>query len=440
MINAILLSLFLNAVLANTGTVCVWLENKQAWDCGANSPGNANDPFNIGSGNGDGHPQPHKGGEGGGNHYSCGSNSGPRTAGDNKPKPSGPCAYGCPKDHSTPPLSPEERAKALREMKERAKKYEEYLNSLSAFERFKEIHKRDLDFILKLEGEMLSYPPFNGKYVSCYEYWKNGPFDYGKSYLEYRNFRLDIANSKRIAAAYFVNSIKEREGESAEYLHRDKMYKLADYYLNDAFRTHDQKKYEESIVALKLAEVLLDFTTALTPGVSWARDLYEAVMGVDLISGDKLEVWQRTFAFMGVLSAGVISNIPTVYKVLDKLACSPEMIKGVRILTSDGLYPDQLRHLWSKGPHNDAAKNIIQHWQKHKHEFPELDNEYEYLRMTWDFVTKPPADTLSKISKKNGNTVLYDPVSNIFAVVEKNTNVPATMFKPAKKMEYYNAQ
>jgi len=103
-------------------------------------------------------------------------------------------------------------------------------------------------------------------------------------------FRLKNANEKRIHAATFVNSIYAREGESKEYRYRDRMYKYADYYLIDAYRQHDQKNYDESTIALKMAEVFLDFATALTPGVSWARDLYEAVMGVDLISGSQLEI------------------------------------------------------------------------------------------------------------------------------------------------------
>jgi filamentous hemagglutinin len=60
-------------------------------------------------------------------------------------------------------------------------------------------------------------------------------------------------------------------------------------------------------------------------------------------------------------------------------------------------------------------------------------------------MTNPPAGTLT-IIRKNGDTIYYNPSSNIFAV--KNAEgVPKTMFKPdpvdhgyPTNLDYFNAQ
>lgn len=62
-----------------------------------------------------------------------------------------------------------------------------------------------------------------------------------------------------------------------------------------------------------------------------------------------------------------------------------------------------------------------------------------------DFVNNPPSGTLTKI-RNNGDTVLYNPATNVFAVKTKD-GIPRTVFKPNPSghnfntnLEYFNAQ
>ena len=89
--------------------------------------------------------------------------------------------------------------------------------------------------------------------------------------------------------------------------------------------------------------------------------------------------------------------------------------------------------LWSKG-----VKNAFQHWIKHGKEFPNLQNAKQYVEAAQEFVTNPPPGTLSKL-RPNGDTVLYSPSTNTFAVKTAD-GVPRTMFKPNNGMTYFNAQ
>ncbi len=89
--------------------------------------------------------------------------------------------------------------------------------------------------------------------------------------------------------------------------------------------------------------------------------------------------------------------------------------------------------LWSRG-----VKNAFQHWIKHGREFPNLQNAKQYVEAAQEFVTNPPPGTLSKL-RASGDTILYNPVTNTFAVKTAD-GVPRTMFKPNNGLTYFNAQ
>ena len=94
--------------------------------------------------------------------------------------------------------------------------------------------------------------------------------------------------------------------------------------------------------------------------------------------------------------------------------------------------------LWSKGKAASGVRNAFEHWMRHGKEFSNLQNAKQYVEAARDFVTNPPTGTLSKL-RANGDTVLYNPSTNTFAVKTVD-GVPRTMFKPTNGMTYFNAQ
>ncbi|MGE4802900.1 hemagglutinin repeat-containing protein, partial [Yersinia hibernica] len=101
--------------------------------------------------------------------------------------------------------------------------------------------------------------------------------------------------------------------------------------------------------------------------------------------------------------------------------------------------------IWSETKKNDPVSNAYGHWDKHKQEFPELQNSKQYVEAAHDFVNNPPPGTLVKV-RPNGETVYYNPATNTFAV-KRTDNVPRTMFKPnpadhgyETNLDYFNAQ
>jgi filamentous hemagglutinin len=68
-----------------------------------------------------------------------------------------------------------------------------------------------------------------------------------------------------------------------------------------------------------------------------------------------------------------------------------------------------------------------------------LQNAKQYAEAAKDFVTNPPLGTLSEL-RPNGDTVLYNPATNTFAVKTAG-GVPRTMFKPSGDgMAYFSKQ
>ncbi|WP_341873621.1 VENN motif pre-toxin domain-containing protein [Enterobacter cancerogenus] len=101
--------------------------------------------------------------------------------------------------------------------------------------------------------------------------------------------------------------------------------------------------------------------------------------------------------------------------------------------------------IWTETKKTEPVGNAYGHWTKHGKEFPEYQNAKQYVDASHNFVTNPPAGTLTT-TRKNGDTIYYNPSSNTFAV--KNAEgVPKTMFRPdpvdhgyPTNLDYFNAQ
>ncbi|MBS9422656.1 DUF637 domain-containing protein [Photorhabdus caribbeanensis] len=101
--------------------------------------------------------------------------------------------------------------------------------------------------------------------------------------------------------------------------------------------------------------------------------------------------------------------------------------------------------IWTETKKKEPVANAYGHWDKHKSEFPEYQNSKQYVEATHNFIKNPPKGTLIK-TRANGDTLYYNPKTNIFAV--KNVDgVPKTMFKPnpvghgyETNLDYFNAQ
>ncbi len=100
--------------------------------------------------------------------------------------------------------------------------------------------------------------------------------------------------------------------------------------------------------------------------------------------------------------------------------------------------------LWTRTRQMTSEQNAEAHFKKHGKEFG-FTSKQDYIVAAHNFIKNPPAGTLMSI-QSDGDTVLYNPEKNWFAVKTKQ-NVPRTLFMPdpnihgyRTNLDYFEAQ
>ncbi|MBP6219366.1 MAG: pre-toxin TG domain-containing protein [Oligoflexales bacterium] len=138
------------------------------------------------------------------------------------------------------------------------------------------------------------------------------------------------------AKDYFKGQVKRRNEVREQIKCMDRYEDRAEIveYASESLRVSREHylkdEFEEGKIAAQVADVLLDLATSLTPGVSWGRDLYEAVSGKDLHSGEELGQFTRSMAVLGVVTAGFGSKVGKACKFLGRLMKGDRAVDSLR--------------------------------------------------------------------------------------------------------------
>ena len=93
--------------------------------------------------------------------------------------------------------------------------------------------------------------------------------------------------------------------------------------------------------------------------------------------------------------------------------------------------------MWAANKKHTAEDNAAYQFNKNGGDFG-AKNEGDYVTKVHAFVDNPPSGAQT-IGRSNGDKLIYDPQSNVFAVVSK-TGAPRTMFKPRDGASYWAQQ
>lgn len=93
--------------------------------------------------------------------------------------------------------------------------------------------------------------------------------------------------------------------------------------------------------------------------------------------------------------------------------------------------------MWAANRTRTAEENAQRGFERYGAEFAAADVD-DYVRKTHAFVAHPPAGAQT-LTRANGDTLIYDPKDNVFAVVTK-AGAPRTMFKPDDGETYWATQ
>ncbi|MFZ5717988.1 MAG: hypothetical protein ACOY5Y_00825 [Pseudomonadota bacterium] len=95
------------------------------------------------------------------------------------------------------------------------------------------------------------------------------------------------------------------------------------------------------------------------------------------------------------------------------------------------------RPMWSASRRYSAEENAQRAFDRNGEAFGAASVD-DFVRKAHAFVEKPPQGALT-LTRPNGDTLIYDPKANIFAVASK-AGAPRTMFKPDEGMAYWEEQ
>jgi pyocin large subunit-like protein len=93
--------------------------------------------------------------------------------------------------------------------------------------------------------------------------------------------------------------------------------------------------------------------------------------------------------------------------------------------------------VWAANRKHSAEDNAHYQFEHHGSEFGTKDLK-AFVAKADAFAAHPPEGVL-KLERSNGDTVMYDPKANIFAVATKD-GAPRTMFKPTNGQAYWDEQ
>ncbi|EJL33599.1 hypothetical protein PMI01_02103 [Caulobacter sp. AP07] len=93
--------------------------------------------------------------------------------------------------------------------------------------------------------------------------------------------------------------------------------------------------------------------------------------------------------------------------------------------------------MWAANRTRTAEENAQRGFERYGSEFAAADVD-DYVRKAHAFVAHPPSEA-ETLTRPNGDTLIYDPKGNVFAVVTK-AGAPRTMFKPDDGATYWSQQ
>jgi pyocin large subunit-like protein len=93
--------------------------------------------------------------------------------------------------------------------------------------------------------------------------------------------------------------------------------------------------------------------------------------------------------------------------------------------------------MWSASRKYSAEENAQRSFERNGKDFDARDVD-AFVRKAHAFVAHPPTGALT-LTRANGDTLIYDPKGNVFAVANK-AGAPRTLFKPDDGMDYWQEQ
>ncbi|WP_312820879.1 S-type pyocin family protein [Brevundimonas sp.] len=124
-------------------------------------------------------------------------------------------------------------------------------------------------------------------------------------------------------------------------------------------------------------------------------------------------------------------------KTVPYAAVQDEVAAPLQQVAAPSEAPAQSAVILTSNRRETAGAKAIRLYERNGADFGATSAE-DYLEKAKSFTRSPPADA-EKISRPNGDTLIYQARTNTFAVVDKR-GVVRTMFKPSNGADYWERQ
>ncbi len=91
------------------------------------------------------------------------------------------------------------------------------------------------------------------------------------------------------------------------------------------------REFEEAQIAMQYATICLDFALSVTPVVGLGRDIFEAITGRDILSGEDLGTFGRSMAILGVVTAGFGSKLGKALSFFKRMMKGEKAADAVKV-------------------------------------------------------------------------------------------------------------
>lgn len=160
---------------------------------------------------------------------------------------------------------------------------------------------------------------------------------------------------------------------------------------------------------------------------------------------ERIRYWTTTGLQVGTCAYGGIKSVKALCNIGKNLYNARKLAPTLQKITPSPRPIPPTDKIWTSTKKRTRVKNAYEHWKDHKRDFPELQNAKQYVDKARNFLSKPDPNKLIK-KRINGDIIIYDPTTNIFAIQDID-GIPRTMYKPDVKLhphktnlEYFNAQ
>jgi len=90
--------------------------------------------------------------------------------------------------------------------------------------------------------------------------------------------------------------------------------------LVQADKSYSEGDYGQADVYKEIALVVTDYVLGITPGIGLAKDVYEAVTGVNILTGEKLDTAARWLAVVGSVTLGLGDDLLKTGRAIGKIS------------------------------------------------------------------------------------------------------------------------